>query len=141
MGNNLGAGSCCSNTAKLPDDTDNLNESQEAELIKKLVNGCSIYIVFADGSRLPCCINYDLQRDSIYLTVEGQRRIIKLDTIKELFSPDSIGISESELKLLKNDNIVAFKLSTTHKAILLQFQNKQDRDAFHYFLEQVINEN
>ncbi|EDO08619.1 hypothetical protein BBOV_III010670 [Babesia bovis T2Bo] len=119
-----------------------LTPEEEIGFMNCMVNGCDTHIVFADGTSMPCSVLYDLAEDCLHLVVEEKKRVVPLSDVEQVLGADSVaGLSSVDKSLITDPHIVAFRLMSTKKAILLRFVELKDSQAFHHFLKEVIQEN
>ncbi|CDR93820.1 hypothetical protein, conserved [Babesia bigemina] len=121
---------------------ESLQPEEETYFMNHMVNGCETHIVFADGSSLPCSVIYDLAEDCLHLQVDDKRRVIALSDVEEILGVDNVeGLSNVDKALIIDAHIVAFRLSSTKKAILLRFNDLKESKGFYHFLKEIIQEN
>ncbi|KAK1937336.1 hypothetical protein X943_001066 [Babesia divergens] len=119
-----------------------LNPEEETKFMTNMVNGCDTQIVFADGTSMPCSITYDLVDDCLHMMVNDKRRVVALSDVQELLEPYNVsGLSQVERAMIINPRIVAFRLTSTKKAILLRFNDLKESQGFYHFLKEVLQEN
>ncbi|KAK1443965.1 PH-like domain containing protein [Babesia gibsoni] len=144
MGNQQ-SGSCCDgliDSEVLTSREEPLTPEEETKFMSNMVNGCDTEIVFADGTSMPCSLMYDLAEDCLHMVVEDKRRIVALNDIYEILEADSVsGLSNMEKAMIINPCIVAFRLKSTRKAILLRFRDAKESQGFYHFLKDVIQDN
>uniref|UniRef100_A0A1E1X0Y4 ISP3 C-terminal domain-containing protein n=1 Tax=Amblyomma aureolatum TaxID=187763 RepID=A0A1E1X0Y4_9ACAR len=144
MGNQASNG-CCNDgydPNALYDREEPLQPEEEAKFMNSVVNGCDTHIVFADGTSMPCSIVYDLAGDCLHLMVDDKRRVINLRDVEDVLGVDSVaGLSNVDKSMIIDPNIVAFRLGSTQKAILIRFDDKVECKGFYQFLKEIILEN
>ncbi|GIX63512.1 IMC sub-compartment protein ISP3 [Babesia caballi] len=119
-----------------------LKPEEEATFMNTVVNGCETEIVFADGNSMPCSVVYDLAEDCLHLVVDEKRRVIALGDVEEILGANSVaGLSSADQPLIMDPHIVAFRLTSTKKAILLRFKDVNASKGFYHFLKEIIREN
>ncbi|GFE55124.1 IMC sub-compartment ISP3, putative [Babesia ovis] len=119
-----------------------LTPEEEIDFMNNMVNGCDTQIVFADGSSMPCTVLYDLAEDCLHLLVDEKKRVVPLRDVEEILGIDSVaGLSNVDKSLIIDPHIVAFRLLSTKKAILLRFEEIKDSQGFYHFLKEIIQEN
>ncbi|ORM41809.1 uncharacterized protein BXIN_0592 [Babesia sp. Xinjiang] len=144
MGNQNSSGCCDAfcDTKNMLDRDELLTPEEEMDFMNAMVNGCDTHIVFADGGSMPCSVLYDLAEDCLHLVVEEKKRLIALNDVEQILGVDSVaGLSNVDKTLIVDPRIVAFRLKSTKKAILLRFQEVKESQSFHQFLKEIIREN